>query len=85
MPFGLPGILSKAASRFPPSVMRPSGFTSQELAGREITGWKSSLQDIKNAGAQLIDQEVVEGNNLISGSSEPDIPALVTACLKKTG
>jgi protease I len=55
------------------------------LAGREITGWKSSLQDIKNAGAQIIDQEVVEGSNLISSHSPADIPALVNTCLKKIG
>jgi len=28
--------------------------------GRRVTGWKSIIQDIKNAGAEYFDQEVVE-------------------------
>ncbi|MBA7655886.1 Protein/nucleic acid deglycase 2 [subsurface metagenome] len=35
-------------------------ITAQALKGRKITGWKSIIQDIKNAGAEFIDQEVVE-------------------------
>jgi len=49
------------------------------LAGGKITGWKSSLYDIKNSGEQIIDQEVVEGSNFISSRSTADILAFVKA------
>jgi protease I len=35
-------------------------ITAQVLKGRRITGWKSIIQDIKNAGAEFMDAEVVE-------------------------
>jgi protease I len=58
-------------------------ITAQVLKGRKITGWKSIIQDIKNAGAEFIDQEVVEDGNLISSRSPDDLPAFIRACLKK--
>jgi protease I len=53
------------------------------LEGRRVTGWKSIVQDIKNAGAEFVDQEVVEDGNLISSRSPKDIPAFNKASLKK--
>lgn len=58
-------------------------ITAQVLRGRKITGWKSIIQDIRNAGADYIDQEVVEDGNLISSRDPRDIPAFITASLKK--
>ncbi len=58
-------------------------ITAQVLQGRKITSWKSVIQDVKNAGATFIDQEVVEDGNLISSRSPDDIPAFIQACLKK--
>lgn len=58
-------------------------ITAQLIEGKKITGWKSIVQDIKNAGAQFLDQEVVEDGNLISSRSPDDIPAFISACLKK--
>jgi len=58
-------------------------ITAQVLKGRKITGWKSIIQDIKNAGAEFIDQEVVEDGNLISSRSPADLPAFIRACLIK--
>jgi protease I len=58
-------------------------ITAQVLKGRKITGWRSVIQDIKNAGAEFIDQEVVEDGNLISSRSPQDIPAFIRASLKK--
>ncbi|MDI6616887.1 MAG: type 1 glutamine amidotransferase domain-containing protein, partial [Syntrophaceae bacterium] len=34
-------------------------ITADVLRGRRITGWKSVIQDIRNAGAEFIDREVV--------------------------
>ena len=58
-------------------------ITADVLKGRKITGWKSIIQDIKNAGAIFIDEEVVEDDNLISSRSPRDLPAFIHTSLKK--
>jgi len=58
-------------------------ITAQVLEGRKITGWKSIIQDIKNAGAEFIDQEVVVDGKLVSSRNPWDIPAFVRESLKK--
>lgn len=58
-------------------------ITAKVLEGRKITGFKSIKQDIINAGAEYIDQEVVEDNNLISSRYPGDIPEFIAASLKK--
>jgi protease I len=58
-------------------------ITADVLRGRKATGYKSIMQDIKNAGAELLDQEVVEDGNLISSRNPDDIPAFIKASLKK--
>ena len=58
-------------------------ITAQVLKGRKITGWKSLIQDIKNAGAEFIDQEVVEDGNLISSRSPADLPAFIRTCSER--
>ncbi len=58
-------------------------ITADVIRGRKITGWKSIIQDIKNAGAEFIDREVVEDGNLVSSRQPADIPAFVEASLRK--
>jgi len=58
-------------------------ITADVLRGRRITGWKSVIQDIKNAGAEFIDSEVVIDGNLVSSRSPGDLPAFIEASLKK--
>jgi len=58
-------------------------ITAQVLEGRRVTGWKSIVQDIKNAGAIYLDNEVVEDGNLISSRGPRDIPAFIKASLKR--
>jgi protease I len=58
-------------------------ITAELLKGRKVTGWKSIIQDIKNAGAEYIDQEVVEDGNFISSRYPADIPAFIKASLGK--
>ena len=60
-------------------------ITADVLIGRKLTGWKSIIQDIKNAGAEFIDQEVVEDGNLISSRQPADLPAFIKASLSKLG
>lgn len=58
-------------------------ITAKVLEGRTITGWKSIIQDIANAGAYFVDKEVVIDRNLVSSRSPKDLPAFITACLHK--
>lgn len=58
-------------------------ITADVLRGRKLTGYKSIMQDIKNAGAELLDQEVVVDGNLVSSRNPGDIPAFIAASLKK--
>jgi protease I len=58
-------------------------ITADVLRGRKITGWTSIVQDIKNAGAEFVDQEVVEDDNLISSRNPDDVPAFTQAALAR--
>jgi len=58
-------------------------ITADVLKGKKVTGYKSIIQDIKNAGAEFIDQQVVIDGNLVSSRNPSDIPAFIEACLKK--
>lgn len=58
-------------------------ITADVIRGRRVTGWKSVIQDIKNAGAEFIDSEVVVDGNLVSSRSPGDLPAFIEASLKK--
>ncbi len=58
-------------------------ITAQVLQGRKFTGYTSIIQDIKNAGATFIDQEVVVDDNLVSSRNPHDIPAFIRESLKK--
>lgn len=58
-------------------------ITADVLRNRKATGWKSIIQDIKNAGAEFLDQELVVDNNLVSSRDPNDLPAFIEASLKK--
>lgn len=58
-------------------------ITAQAIKGLKITGYKSIIQDIKNAGAEFIDQPVVEDGNIVSSRNPGDIPAFIEASLQK--
>lgn len=45
------------------------------VEGREITSWPSIKQDLINAGAKWVDEEVVVDNGLVSSRKPEDIPA----------
>lgn len=57
-------------------------ISADVLRGRKVTGWKSLVQDVKNAGAEFIDQEVVVDGNLISSRQPSDIPAFMEKTLE---
>ena len=46
-----------------------------EAHGRRMTSWPSLKTDLRNAGANWVDQEVVVDGNLLSSRKPDDIPA----------
>lgn len=58
-------------------------ITADAVKGRKITGYKSIVQDLKNAGAEFFDKEVVEDGNLVSSRNPGDLPAFIQASLKR--
>lgn len=58
-------------------------INAQVLQGRRLTGWKSIVQDIKNAGGEFLDKEVVVDGNLVTSRFPDDLPAFCKACLEK--
>ncbi|WP_294332502.1 type 1 glutamine amidotransferase domain-containing protein [uncultured Sphingomonas sp.] len=51
------------------------------VAGRRLTSWPSIRTDLANAGADVVDQEVVTDRNLITSRKPDDIPAFNRAVL----
>ena len=43
--------------------------------GRKLTSWPSVATDLRNAGAEWVDQEVVVDNGLVTSRKPDDIPA----------
>lgn len=58
-------------------------ISTDRIRGRKMTGWKSIIQDIKNAGAIYEDKEVVVDGNLISSRQPSDLSAFIEASLNK--
>jgi protease I len=50
--------------------------------GRRIASWPSLKTDIRNAGAEWVDQEVVRDGNLVSSRKPDDIPAFNRAFIE---
>jgi protease I len=49
--------------------------------GRRVTSWPSVRTDLENAGADVVDEEVVIDDNLITSRKPDDIPAFNRALL----
>ena len=49
--------------------------------GRKITSWPSLKTDLRNAGAEWVDQEAVVDGNLVSSRKPDDIPAFNQAMI----
>ena len=47
--------------------------------GKRLTSWSSLADDLRNAGADWVDEEVVVDGNLITSRNPDDIPAFVKA------
>lgn len=53
--------------------------------GRTVTSWPSIRTDLTNAGADVVDREVVQDGNLITSRNPDDIPAFSKALIEKLG
>lgn len=51
------------------------------IEGRTVTGWPSIRTDLANAGAAVVDEEVVVDGNLITSRKPDDIPAFTEALM----
>ncbi len=74
-----------AAANKPIAVICHGGWLliSAGLAkGKRMTSWPSLTDDLKNAGADWVDQEVVVDGQLISSRKPDDIPAFNQALIK---
>ncbi len=45
------------------------------VRGKTLTSWPSLHTDLKNAGANWVDREVVEDNGLVTSRKPDDLPA----------
>jgi len=53
------------------------------IKGRRVTSYHSIQTDLKNAGAEWVDEEVVEDNNLVTSRGPNDIPAFNQKFIEK--
>ena len=49
--------------------------------GRQLTSWPSIRTDLENAGAEVVDEQVVIDQNLITSRKPDDIPAFNEAII----
>jgi protease I len=53
------------------------------VSGRTVTSYPSIRTDLRNAGANVVDEEVAVDGNLISSRSPSDLPAFCSAIVEK--
>jgi protease I len=52
------------------------------VKGKTVTSWVSVRTDLKNAGAKIVDKEVVVENNLVTSRSPDDLPDFCRETIK---
>jgi protease I len=57
-------------------------LTADEYRKHRMTAWKTVQGDLKKAGADVVDQEVVVDRNLVTSRQPADIPAFIRESLK---
>ena len=55
------------------------------VRGRELTSWPSLQTDVRNAGGEWVDREVVVDGNLVTSRKPDDLPAFTDALLGLLG
>ncbi len=54
-----------------------------DIKGKKLTSAPSIKDDLTNAGAEYVDEEVVVAGNIITSRSPKDLPAFLKAIIKK--
>lgn len=57
-------------------------LTADEYKGHRMTAWKTVLGDLRKAGADVVDEEVVVDRNLVTSRQPSDIPAFIRESIK---
>ena len=57
-------------------------LAADEYKNHRMTAWKTIQDDLKKAGANVVDQEVVVDRNLVTSRQPSDIPAFIRESLK---
>jgi protease I len=52
------------------------------VRGRTVTSWPSIRTDLRNAGAEVVDQEAVTDGNIVTSRKPEDIPAFAEAVVR---
>lgn len=52
------------------------------IAGKKVTGFFAIQDDLKNAGATFVDEEVVQDDNIITSRKPEDLPAFCRTIIK---
>jgi protease I len=60
-------------------------ITADMVRGRKVTAWKTVQVDLRNAGAQVVDQESITDGSLVTSRQPEDIDAFVRASLHLIG
>jgi protease I len=55
---------------------------ADKARGRRMTSWPSIRTDLRNAGAEVVDQEAVVDGNLVTSRKPDDIPAFCREMIK---
>jgi protease I len=58
-------------------------ITAELVRGRRMTAWQTVQVDLRNAGAEVVDEEVVVDGNLVTSRKPDDLPAFVRASLEQ--
>jgi protease I len=53
------------------------------VSGRTLTSWPSIRTDLRNAGAEVVDEEVATDDNLVSSRGPDDLPAFCAAVVAR--
>ncbi len=56
-------------------------LTAGTVQGRRMTAWKTVQGDLRYAGAQVVDQDVIVDRNLVTSRMPADIPAFIRESL----
>src|SRR4051794_5202222 len=52
------------------------------VRGRTVTSWPSIRTDLRNAGAEVVDEEAITDGNIVTSRKPEDIPAFAEAVVK---